>query len=355
MSLIFAGAAVAQAVLLAVVLFTTRRGHTTANRLLAWLMLAIGGMVGGSILRHSADIVHLPHLIVLYHPLDFVVAPLLFLYVCALTEQRELRRTDVLHFMPAVLWAVAMGPFFGQGGAAKLAMLDSNAYQQWYYVRAGLAMSIASVYVVLAVRTAVRHWRPNPSPQLRFLCVAFSAVLIVALVRYAVDLLWPAYMPVTSAWLPLMGTAVLCGMTYLGLRDPEDRGRGRKYETSSLTADRADRALQALQRALQQDEAYRDPEVTLNSLAARLHVPVPHLSQIINERLHQNFADLINGYRVEEAKRRLADRAYQHYSILAIAGEVGFRSKSSFNAVFKRHTQTTPSEFRKAALQGPEE
>jgi len=92
---------------------------------------------------------------------------------------------------------------------------------------------------------------------------------------------------------------------------------------------------------------YLDPELTLSTLAVRLKMPVPHLSQVINQRLNQNFTDLINGYRVEEAKHRLVDPAWGHYSIMAIAEDVGFRSKSSFNEVFKKHAQMTPSAFRR--------
>ena len=51
-------------------------------------------------------------------------------------------------------------------------------------------------------------------------------------------------------------------------------------------------------------------------------------------------------YRVEEAKKKLLDPAFKHLSVLGIAEEVGFSSKSSFNSVFKKHTGTTPSEFR---------
>lgn len=72
------------------------------------------------------------------------------------------------------------------------------------------------------------------------------------------------------------------------------------------------------------------------------------LSQIINERLKQNFVDFINTYRVEEAKRKLLAPHKSHYSVLAIAEEAGFNSKSSFNSVFKKHARMTPSEFRKA-------
>ena len=71
-----------------------------------------------------------------------------------------------------------------------------------------------------------------------------------------------------------------------------------------------------------------------------------HLSQTINELLGQSFSDFVNSYRIEEAKRKLVDPACKHLSVLGIAEEVGFNSKSSFNSVFKKHTAMTPSEFR---------
>src|SRR4030095_13495565 len=87
--------------------------------------------------------------------------------------------------------------------------------------------------------------------------------------------------------------------------------------------------------------------VTLQKLAKTLAISPHHLSQIINEQLNQNFFDFINYHRIEEAKRMLVDPARPHYSILAISEEVGFNSKSAFNAAFKKHTDMTPSEFRK--------
>ena len=65
-----------------------------------------------------------------------------------------------------------------------------------------------------------------------------------------------------------------------------------------------------------------------------------------NEKLNKNFFDLINGYRVEEAKEKLSDFK-EEQTILGIGFEVGFNSKSAFNRVFKKFTQMTPSEFRK--------
>jgi AraC-like DNA-binding protein len=368
-----AAVAMTQAVLLGLVLLSTGRGNRTANRLLAALVLTMGTLIGVTTLVKSPYVVAVPHLIRVNHPLDFLPAPLFFLYVRAAIawgRDRELRsggydlwrRADGLHFLPAVACALYLLPYYAQSGAHKLADLGSSGYTSWYLVRSGLAIAIGCVYVGVAVTQVVRFLRDEPHPlererssaarQVRFLCAAFLGVVVVAATRYVLDASHPAYMPVTTQWLPTVGTAILCGMAYLGLRDPvglratPPAAALRKYETSSLTGERAARGLNTLLHALEVDRAYLDPDLTLTSLAARLRMPVSHVSQIINERLHQSFTDLINHYRVEEAKRRIVDPAWRHYSLLAIAEDVGFRSKSNFNAVFKKHTQVTPSEFR---------
>jgi AraC-like DNA-binding protein len=89
----------------------------------------------------------------------------------------------------------------------------------------------------------------------------------------------------------------------------------------------------------------------LQKLAERLGISPHHLSQVINERLNQNFFDFVNQYRVGEAKRQLLDAKKKHYSIMAIAGDVGFNSKSAFNAAFKKHANVTPSEWRRTSGQ----
>ena len=76
--------------------------------------------------------------------------------------------------------------------------------------------------------------------------------------------------------------------------------------------------------------------------------PKHYLSQIINEKLNCNFLDFINGYRIDDAKDKLLDENYEHFTILAIAYEVGFNSKSAFYTAFKKNTNSTPSQYRKS-------
>ena len=122
----------------------------------------------------------------------------------------------------------------------------------------------------------------------------------------------------------------------------------KKYEKSSLTPEEADDYHQRLLDFMEKEKPYLDCELTVKDLADRLIMAPKDLSQVINERSGKNFCDFINHYRIEEAKKLLTRSVKdKDMSILNIAFDVGFNSKSSFNLVFKKTTGLTPSQFRK--------
>lgn len=94
------------------------------------------------------------------------------------------------------------------------------------------------------------------------------------------------------------------------------------------------------------EKPYLDPELTLTQLAERINISPHHLSQIINEQFQLNFFEYINQFRVEEVKSRICNPKYESYSLLGIAMDSGFNSKSAFNRVFKKLTHQTPSQFK---------
>jgi AraC-like DNA-binding protein len=214
----------------------------------------------------------------------------------------------------------------------------------------------------------VRHFRDarrgsavvgrHAAAQLKLLVYYISFLWVVALLRLALDFYDPFFVRYTNAVLPLGATVFVYALAFLALREPQQEpadsapagdaaASARKYERSALTPERSDAFLKRLIDVMESEKPYTDGELTLPRLAARLSVSTHHLSQVINERLERSFSDFVNSYRVEEAKRRLADPAAGHYSLIAIAEDVGFNSKSSFNAAFKKQTGMTPSEFRK--------
>jgi AraC-like DNA-binding protein len=98
--------------------------------------------------------------------------------------------------------------------------------------------------------------------------------------------------------------------------------------------------------ALMADEKpWLEPELTLAELAQRLRLHPAQLSKLINLGCGQSFSDFVNTYRVAEARRKLADPRFAHYSLVGVALESGFNSKSTFNRVFKKITGQVPREL----------
>jgi AraC-like DNA-binding protein len=138
---------------------------------------------------------------------------------------------------------------------------------------------------------------------------------------------------------------LLLGAGTVGVQRNRERLRN-KYRKTRLPDEVVDRHWQALVKMLDDDKVYRDSELSLKALAERLGIPPHHLSQTINLRFQKTYFQLINEYRIEEAKRLLLDGACKDRKILAIAYDVGFNTLNSFNRAFKRYVGRSPTEFR---------
>jgi len=121
-----------------------------------------------------------------------------------------------------------------------------------------------------------------------------------------------------------------------------------KYQNIPLSETEMADYIAKINGIMEQKKPYLDPELTLPALAALIDIPSYQLSRVINEKFGRNFFDFINGYRVNEVKEKINDPAFQNLSILGIAFECGFNSKSAFNRIFKKMTGLTPSEYKKS-------
>lgn len=120
-----------------------------------------------------------------------------------------------------------------------------------------------------------------------------------------------------------------------------------KYSGSRLKESEARLFMEKLNRFMEEEKPYLSPDLNLPQLAKEVDIPSHYLSQVINENVGLNFFDFINRQRVEDVKNKMSDPRYNNFSILGIAFESGFNSKSAFNRVFKNITGITPSEYKK--------
>lgn len=119
------------------------------------------------------------------------------------------------------------------------------------------------------------------------------------------------------------------------------------YYKSGLTPEKIKRLASQLSAHMESEKPFLNEELSLPLLAEQSSISRPYLSQIINQEYGMNFYDFVNRFRVEEAKKRLISKEYEHLSVLGIAFECGFKSKSSFNRYFKKYCGVSPSEYKK--------
>lgn len=119
----------------------------------------------------------------------------------------------------------------------------------------------------------------------------------------------------------------------------------KKYAKTGLTKEKALELKTDVLEYMSTQKPYLNNKLTLKNLAEMLEIQPHHLSQIINEQFNCNFYDFINKYRVEEFKSKIKNSAHKQYNLISIAFDCGFNSKSSFNRIFKKFTNSTPSDF----------
>jgi len=120
-----------------------------------------------------------------------------------------------------------------------------------------------------------------------------------------------------------------------------------KNNRSSLDPELTCRYVQKLLYLLEVEKIYKDPNISVKSLASRLLISSKNLSRIINDHLNTTFFELVTQHRMKEAQRILSEPGTKGKSVLDVAYEVGYNSKSAFNRAFKNITSMTPSQFRK--------
>lgn len=117
-----------------------------------------------------------------------------------------------------------------------------------------------------------------------------------------------------------------------------------KYGRSALTGEMRENLAARIERAMADEKLYLDPNLSLRKLASHLREHANYVSQVINTTLESTFFDYVNRWRINAALSRVKN---DDETILKIAYEVGFNSRSSFYTAFKKETGKTPTEYRR--------
>lgn len=127
----------------------------------------------------------------------------------------------------------------------------------------------------------------------------------------------------------------------------QSRSISKRYAKSGLSNEMTSEIYVRLNRIMDDDAFYKNESITLTELASILKVHPNHLSQVINEQEGKNFYNYINSLRIKEFVKLASLPENKKYTMISLAYDVGFSSKSTFNKHFKTSTGKTPTEFFK--------
>ena len=128
---------------------------------------------------------------------------------------------------------------------------------------------------------------------------------------------------------------------------PEEKGKEKQPQISRLNDTEGKELKAALEKVLLTEKPYLDEQLTLGKLAQLVDTTDKKLSTLLNQQMNTTFYDLINKYRVDTVKEKLNSTEFENLTLLGIAYESGFKSKTSFNRIFKKETGLSPSEYKK--------
>ncbi len=301
----------------------------------------------------------------------FVDAVLLLFCIEALVFKNfHLKKRDLLHLLPLAMFMVFLAlTFFGHTQQQRIDLIYSESFvYSASFVSLELFSKILRVCYVIACLVLISRYQKRLQDTesnfeqshvnwLKFLVVGFLIVMTseVILVGSKVLNYYITVSPETFSIIGLTGNYITFFLVnflvftavrnFTIIKKVEDKAPAKNSaEDQFVNPEMAN----DIKLAMHNSKFYMDPDITLEKLADSLSILPRDLSMLINRHFGINFYEFINQYRIEEAKRMLADSHHKQTTITDIYLAVGFNSKSVFYTFFKKSEGMTPSQYRKA-------
>lgn len=352
-----------QAFILSVVLFF-RKENGKANRVLALLVLLLGLMCMIQSVRSVDFYLENPHLIRLDIGIPLLFGPILLRYVKLLTQQSDgFRGKEIWHYFPYLLHLIFLAPFLIQSGERKIQSLDYFTARvstgSDFNLLMVAAMALVGIYFGAKALRAIRSYHVRIRSEyselqrhqldwLYVLILMFTIMFGVLAVVFVLFVKDTYAREDYSDYFYLVSSINVYLIAYYTLKQPQLVAAPLATESTKAERTPAYNSQQAekLSALMEFEKPYLKNDLTASELAAMLDISRHELSELLSHSFHQNFYEFVNAFRVEEFKRRLNSSSNQHLTLLAIAFEAGFNSKTAFNTAFKNKEGITPSQFK---------
>ncbi len=309
----------------------------------------------------------------------FLLGPILLFYIRSLIfPKRSILPLLLKHLIPYfVFWVLVSFPvalsmifgLFSEYHKAYVSIADYlNLLENLYF----LGYCSASYKLVRKIRDARKQFVSNlAGNNLQWaitLIIGFLIIIVIDSAFSIYELIFPPISWNIGTLIAFLLIALYCTLGYKGMfqskillpnflisqdmstRQPNPHAHPSPSkpvrQLDTFTEMEIEQLKRSLEEILSTKKPYLNESLSLSELADELNLSDKKLSELLNQHLNTNFYNLINEYRVSEVKKRLEARASDQYTLLSIAYDCGFPSKTSFNRVFKQKTGMSPSKYK---------
>ena len=352
----------------ALILVLTKKPYTTANRLMAlWLSFILVELVSALINSKVIEMYSFPFV-------AFTYGPLLFLYVRYMTKpDRKFNWFTLLHLIPFLVFLTVsvifreiplmkdLRTFFAPDRFISLRLVYSfsmfisvTAYSMLAFIEIRRHQEYLKTIISYTSGMINLNW-------LKVYSIGFYVAFIILFLLGGLNLIGdfipfdPYFVVFTfiTGFTFVFSYNIISQPTIFGqeinMINGEEKKESEKYSRSGLKDTQAEVYLQKLIEYVEEKKPYLDRNLSVQDMADETGIPRHHITQVLNEKHKKNFFTFINEYRVKEVIERFSDQRNNNFTILAIAFDAGFNSKTTFNSIFKSQTGITPSEYREKA------
>ncbi|WP_442265844.1 helix-turn-helix domain-containing protein [Tenacibaculum sp. ZS6-P6] len=298
----------------------------------------------------------------------FGSGPALYFYTKCISDHKfKFKRSNFLHFLPLVLEFIFYRTSFYRIGSDGLYLNELPTYSYVYLTQQWLGVFSIFVYSFISLRILIKHQKQLKEYYSKIENISLKWLQTPIIIYVSYQILWRIisdtdrfvfdsyyreyyFLPnfvilaVINCWIGFKGY-IQKERDLVNLKSLPLKIKEQSYEKDTIEKDTI--FLSKINTLMDTQKPYLNQELNLSMLSELLEMKPKQVSLKINQNFSKNFYDFVNSYRVKEFQERVKSNNNQKLSLLGLAYDCGFNSKSTFNSVFKKQTKLTPTQYIK--------